>query len=124
MGAPSAPTTLFSIVFYSKFHIMKQKSFLYETDEMRLAPVDLPIMQIEKSMQANGDIKTHQRSLSSSEIIERGSTISPFADDLSGRFVSPPTFISRLDEVDALRHQIDSLPTDLPTLKTKETDEK
>lgn len=103
---------------------MKQKSFLYETDEMRLAPVDLPIMQIEKSMQANGDIKTHQRSLSSSEIIERGSTISPFADDLSGRFVSPPTFISRLDEVDALRHQIDSLPTDLPTLKTKETDEK
>lgn len=103
---------------------MKQKSFLYETDEMRIAPVDLPIMQIEKSMQANGDIRTHQRTLSASEIIERGNTISPFADDLSGRFVSPPAFISRLDEVDALRHQIDSLPLDLPELKINDSDEK
>lgn len=103
---------------------MKQKSFLYETDETRIAPSDLPIMQIEKSMQPNGDIRTHQRSLSSSEIIERGSTISPFADDLSGRFVSPPTFISRLDEVDALRYQIDSLPIDLPTLNKDDKQEK
>ena len=103
---------------------MKQNSFLYETDETRIAPSDLPIMQIEKSMQPNGDIRTHQRTLSASEIIERGSTISPFADDLSGRFVSPPTFISRLDEVDALRHQIDSLPTDLPFLSKDDTHQK
>lgn len=103
---------------------MKQKSFLYETDEKRIAPVDLPIMQIEKSMQANGDIRTHQRVLSASEIIERGTTISPFADDLSGRFVSPPIFVSRLDEVDALRHQIDSLPLDFPTLNKDSNEQK
>lgn len=102
---------------------MKQKSFVYECDETRIAPSDLPIMQIEKSMQANGDIRTHQRVLSPREVIERGDILSPFADDLSGRFVSPPVFVSRLDEVDALRHQIDTLPLDILKPKEKEDED-
>lgn len=88
---------------------MKQKSFVYERDLSRACPSDLPLTRIETETAPNGDKVVSKRLLTSQQILDESSSLSPVASDPSNGYVAPPNFVDKFAELEAIRANIDGL---------------
>lgn len=88
---------------------MKQKSFVYERDLSRACPSDLPLTRIETETASNGDKVVAKRLLTSQQILDESTSLSPVALDPSNSYVAPPNFVDKFAELEAIRANIDGL---------------
>lgn len=88
---------------------MKQKSFVYERDICRACPSDLPLTRIETETAPNGDKVVSKRLLTSQQILDESTSLSPVASDPSNGYVAPPNFVDKFAEMEAIRANIDGL---------------
>lgn len=88
---------------------MKQKSFVYQRDLCRSCPSDLPLTRIETETAPNGDKVVSKRLLTSQQILDESTSLSPVASDPSNGYVAPPNFVDKFAEIEAIRANIDGL---------------